>query len=180
MVATTYETKVKTYFERFQSPFHRGNGCYLTKARITTKSTKTFSPLFIGAMVATWKGHPDSLDNVHFQSPFHRGNGCYYLIKQYERMFAQLSVRFSSRQWLLLLSYISGHRVRQLSVRFSSAAMVATRKRGTPSGHVTFLFSPLFIAAMVATLKVQGCAPISFCFQSAFHRGNGCYKILQG
>ena len=36
-------------------------------------------------------------------------------------------------------------------------------------------FSPLFIAAMVATLE-QNRIRLYYCFQSAFHRGNGCYK----
>ena len=37
----------------FQSPFHRGNGCYFNHSEPALFSTPTFSPLFIGAMVAT-------------------------------------------------------------------------------------------------------------------------------
>ena len=40
----------------FQSPFHRGNGCYIIyalKISIDASSSSPFSPLFIGAMVAT-------------------------------------------------------------------------------------------------------------------------------
>ena len=37
----------------------------------------TFSPLFIGAMVATEALHHGAREIVDFQSPFHRGNGCY-------------------------------------------------------------------------------------------------------
>ena len=65
----------------FQSPFHRGNGCY-SKQSVILALIFAFSPLFIGAMVATLE---TSRLNVHnmvapymvFQSPFHRGNGCY-------------------------------------------------------------------------------------------------------
>ena len=84
----------------FQSPFHRGNGCYAVKKRIDDIK-KAFSPLFIGAMVATHDysahGHlrvrlsvpfssgqwlllndvESGILNRDFQSPFHRGNGCY-------------------------------------------------------------------------------------------------------
>ena len=37
----------------FQSPFHRGNGCYEPSNEFITILVFSFSPLFIGAMVAT-------------------------------------------------------------------------------------------------------------------------------
>ena len=109
----------------FQSPFHRGNGCYcrarfirfclvilsvpfssgqwlLQLARKAAhKRESTFSPLFIGAMVATDEilGDDDPL-NI-FQSPFHRGNGCYEVFSRILGEHGLLSVPFSSGQWLL-------------------------------------------------------------------------------
>ena len=59
-----------------------------------------FSPLFIGAMVATMERTRRDRDQQVFQSPFHRGNGCYSL--QITGIhFVTLSVPFSSGQWLL-------------------------------------------------------------------------------
>ena len=83
MVATMAGfVSVKEFMVVFQSPFHRGNGCYqysiLGKAGTPTFSS--FSPLFIGAMVATTTGEMVSGVEWYFQSPFHRGNGCYLLV----------------------------------------------------------------------------------------------------
>ena len=61
----------------FQSAFHRGNGCYSDDCTMKT-----------------------ALES-HFQSAFHRGNGCYPLPQPVSRHRLELSVRFSSRQWLL-------------------------------------------------------------------------------
>ena len=89
----------------FQSPFHRGNGCYKLNgywrlykyanpfsplfigAMVATRlelsniylTLKPFSPLFIGAMVATMVLLQYTTGDlwIVFQSPFHRGNGCY-------------------------------------------------------------------------------------------------------
>ena len=88
----------------------------------------SFSPLFVGAMVATSIDR-DILDSIaHFQSPFRRGNGCYFDVSPFQSclwfvsfsplfvgaMVATLmyhrfnhvcglclSVPFSSGQWLL-------------------------------------------------------------------------------
>ena len=54
------------------------------------------------------------------------------------------------------------------------AAMVATEPAETALTPKT-AFSPLFIAAMVATANALGCGTRIRYFQSAFHRGNGCY-----
>ena len=62
----------------FQSPFHRGNGCYGGPHIEVNTRDKTFSPLFIGAMVATRLNSEGITQSQAFQSPFHRGNGCYY------------------------------------------------------------------------------------------------------
>ena len=61
----------------FQSPFHRGNGCYISVMRGESRVDCPFSPLFIGAMVATLFDASRSSFAFDFQSPFHRGNGCY-------------------------------------------------------------------------------------------------------
>ena len=64
-------------FSFFQSPFHRGNGCYEVSGLINH-------------------------DDGSFQSPFHRGNGCYCDDHQSYRYHSIcLSVPFSSGQWLL-------------------------------------------------------------------------------
>ena len=91
------------------------------------KKPDSFSPLFIAAMVATQRN-------------------CRLSCRQ-----TKLSVRFSSRQWLLLLR----ERFRILKCYpFSPlfiAAMVATSFALLKSALVPITFSPLFIAAMVAT-----------------------------
>ena len=53
MVATNTLPPCRTSPVHFQSPFHRGNGCYMLAPPRSCRSTRTFSPLFIGAMVAT-------------------------------------------------------------------------------------------------------------------------------
>ena len=109
----------------FQSAFHRGNGCYRSET-------------------------PSHTHQYNFQSAFHRGNGCYQAYLDLGLVKKPLSVRFSSRQWLL-------PHVGRIS-----------RQPHRP-------FSPLFIAAMVATLPESGDPEFISHFQSAFHRGNGCY-----
>ena len=44
----------------------------------------------------------------------------------------------------------------------------------------TYSFSPLFIAAMVATVGAHNQTFPKVTFQSAFHRGNGCYSHMGG
>ena len=114
-----------------------------------------------------------------FQSAFHRGNGCYKRIMQALQYVIQtqfFSVRFSSRQWLLL-----------------------DIKPNQSAGITLNAFSPLFIGAMVATTNaierhgVPNCLSVRFssrqwlllysdlyrshysCLSVPFHRGNGCY-----
>ena len=85
-----------------------------------------------------------------FQSAFHRGNGCY------------TTLIFPSIQTVMTFSPLF------------IAAMVATVYN--EDGSLVYrAFSPLFIAAMVATKRVYGRRKRGIGFQSAFHRGNGCY-----
>ena len=88
----------------FQSAFHRGNGCYFIRIASNRSINCAFSPLFIAAMVATSLELTLYQGRIDFQSAFHRGNGCYQMIEKPERAESILSVRFSSRQWLLLSS----------------------------------------------------------------------------
>ena len=94
---------------------------------ISTGAKCAFSPLFVGAMVAT------EIRVVGFEP---------------RRL---LSVPFSSGQWLLLKFGLSDSTA---SIAFSPlfvGAMVATVQTyfsGTPDGDT---FSPLFVGAMVAT-----------------------------
>ena len=71
----------------FQSPFHRGNGCYYISISALPSLLTSFSPLFIGAMVATGGaavGAQITLTCLLSHSlsvrliAFHRGNGCYH------------------------------------------------------------------------------------------------------
>ena len=67
------------YFEVpiFQSPFHRGRGCYLVSSLVDVILIASFSPLFIGVEVVTLETGALVRGNGVFQSPFHRGRGCY-------------------------------------------------------------------------------------------------------
>ena len=142
----------------FQSPFHRGNGCYY----LSDYFTKRF---FI------------------FQSPFHRGNGCYpesdYPDGSWQN---ELSVPFSSGQWLLLLGNLWGNIKDKSFSPLFIGAMVATTTGEMVSGVEWYFqspfhrgngcyllvagqgrrsilaFSPLFIGAMVATVSLM-CKP---------------------
>ena len=102
MVATAEFIPVVVTTLTFQSPFRRGNGCYRLYLRSHRLNFRSFSPLFVGAMVATepkkyfnkraellsvpfssgqWllrqKWVIEEIAIVFFQSPFRRGNGCY-------------------------------------------------------------------------------------------------------
>ena len=176
-----YFEHIKPYSVCFQSPFHRGNGCYYKMSRRRWATTwrlsvpfssgqwlllqtvlracancLTFSPLFIGAMVATnrhfrrrlrrnrilsvrfssrqWLLLTDEskwCQEHFFQSPFHRGNGCYWGSLKESLLLIRLSVPFSSGQWLL------------------HSRVSTETSRSVP-------FSPLFIGAMVATTAGRG------------------------
>ena len=160
----------------FQSPFHRGNGCYWFSAKNMGRRRCTFSPLFIGAMVATSRSFPYHMRitssfsplfigamvatecfvireaAIDFQSPFHRGNGCYSI------PMPEMNIRASSFSPLFI------------------GAMVATVKQILIS-RTWITFSPLFIGAMVATINEGTTGTIDVRFQSPFHRGNGCYDL---
>ena len=135
----------------------------------------SFSPLFIAAMVAThffnfiersvnllsvrfssrqWLLlHEANLcreRTASFQSAFHRGNGCYSPYEINRDFFDDLSVRFSSRQWLLPFRQCHGVIEWDLSVRFSSRQWLLPVHQ-IALAHNLYPFSPLFIAAMVAT-----------------------------
>ena len=86
-----------------------------------------FSPLFIAALTATQCHKLLAEGNTDFQSAFHRGTHCYTSFVEHLNTRKKLSVRFSSRHSLLLL--------------------------GLQNLHLEVLtFSPLFIAALTATL----------------------------
>ena len=149
MVATCTMDTFLAVCQIFQSPFHRGNGCY---------ERRRYQPVA----------------RTVFQSPFHRGNGCY--IKGVLAMGAakELSVPFSSGQWLLrwhLLYDENATGIFQSPFHRGNGcyAGISCMTR-TPQGS----FSPLFIGAMVATYK-DGRIVVVGNFQSPFHRGNGCY-----
>ncbi len=137
-------------WNNFQSPIHRGRGCippseerkvpwgrlsvpyssgpwlHQLSATQTTRTGGSFSPLFIGAVVASvhrpaGEGHVSS-----FQSPIHRGRGCILPPCREGRAGCSLSVPYSSGPWL---HHDRGRRT--------------DRKRSS--------FSPLFIGAVVAS-----------------------------
>ena len=117
----------------------------------TERQSYTFSPLFIGAMVATptLRTFADSI--LCFQSPFHRGNGCYNAPED--------------EMWGLHTFQSAFHR-----------GNGCYQFDGTIGDSIDIMtFSPLFIAAMVATIPKTADPSTIPNFQSAFHRGNGCY-----
>ena len=86
----------------FQSAFHRGNGCYSWVVAQKPRFGVAFSPLFIGAMVATplWWTRSSLCD--------------------------PLSVPFSSGQWLLLVEIFSKRIAVSTFSPLFIGAMVAT------------------------------------------------------
>ena len=57
----------------FQSPFHRGNGCYKVRRDFSLTCMRAFSPLFIGAMVATVPVSPGNFVRKYTFSPLFIG-----------------------------------------------------------------------------------------------------------
>ena len=124
MVATARRRRGRESIRHFQSPFHRGNGCYVRSCSGQATMMTFQSPFhrgngcyFANAVLEKVK--------LDFQSPFHRGNGCYNDRRLGISELHILSVPFSSGQWLLLDLY--EHLEKEIN------------------------------------------------FQSPFHRGNGCY-----
>ena len=139
--------------EIFQSPFRRGNGCYFTFRPESLSSKLSFSPLFVGAMVATRDcagvaGYPAS-----FQSPFRRGNGCYLAF---------------SPEATSLVPFQSPFRRGNGCYNIEAPELP----------DIGLAFSPLFVGAMVATRDFAHDMISSIGFQSPFRRGNGCYRHL--
>ena len=134
---------------------------------------ESFSPLFIAAMVANGKLLRYSFSPLFIAAMVATESSVSW--STVELTFG-LSVRFSSRQWLLSIRALDG-----LSVRFSSRQWllhyltIDDLRRFQENS-----FSPLFIAAMVATIarlmSTVELVKLSIRFQSAFHRGNGCYN----
>ena len=101
-----------------------------------------------------------------------------------ERQILHLSVPFSSGQWLLLINAtMTGQLYSRLSVPFSSGQWLLL----THAKADSIPFSPLFIAAMVATDTINDSVwtigdsiDTQYHFQSPFHRGNGCYNNHDG
>ena len=80
----------------FQSPFHRGNGCYNSMPATSVGVLGLSVPFSSGQWLLQGNGKHLSISGmIHFQSPFHRGNGCY------SELHYQLSVSLTSGQWLL-------------------------------------------------------------------------------
>ena len=135
----------------FQSAFHRGSGCYRNSNRNRRIEYETFSPLFIAAVVVT-------------QQPMRHV------------VISNLSVRFSSRQWLLRVK----DGVVYLSVTFQSAF-----HRGSGCYEIIITIHEQVKGFQSAFHRGSGCysdRPTSTTtdrdFQSAFHRGSGCYAVL--
>ena len=151
MVATSYEQFYGFCGSGFQSAFHRGNGCYRGGVKCQSRQPRAFSPLFIAAMVATRLfGRTPSVTNT-FSPLFIAAMVATVVALNVSPGNRALTVRFSSRQWLLPGQRDAPHfHVQPFSPLFI-AAMVAT---GKPTGAWQAYwgtFSPLFIAAMVAT-----------------------------
>ena len=171
MVATIKALTFRGEAYSFQSPFHRGNGCYATTRRITRGKTPSFSPLFIGAMVATGiNGGAVSIQDTF--SPLFIG--AMVATPTPRAGFGSsgiLSVPFSSGQWLLQTIYGGDTAV---DAHFQSPFH---RGNGCYVELQTYVytqrasFSPLFIGAMVATvtlcLILSGCESFSPLFIGA-------------
>ena len=63
----------------FQSPFHRGIGCYVAiRGHIGARLSRLSVPFSSGHRLLQLKPYLyDPIDVKYFQSPFHRGIGCY-------------------------------------------------------------------------------------------------------
>ena len=174
-VATKEGQEPRRSTQTFQSPFHRGIGCYQRTNLVREISERAFSPLFIGASVATVPSHPQStylkylsvpfssghrllLDEVHllgvdgrFQSPFHRGIGCYSAIRSGSKTTGIFQSPF--------------HR----GIGCYSAIRSGSKTTG--------IFQSPFHRGIgcygfEAVVLIDG-----LIFQSPFHRGIGCYSL---
>ena len=130
MVATAHLLFYQQTFQVFQSAFHRGNGCYNNVPFVEYWKIGIFQSAFHRGNGCYQAQALQKLLKDVFQSAFHRGNGCYNVNLTLHNGIQLLSVRFSSRQWLLL--------VKNGEQELSQSA-----------------FSPLFIGAMVATSFLQ-------------------------
>ena len=159
----------------FQSPFHRGNGCYEHGSDRLDSENDLSVPFSSGQWLLPPRTRQAVRQNACFQSPFHRGNGCYGELMEYHIGVIQvLSVPFSSGQWLLPKRYREPGHISGLSVPFSSGQWLLLRDKVMSQDLINFFQSPFH--------RGNGCYPYSTrwevaeaIFQSPFHRGNGCY-----
>ena len=135
----------------FQSPFHRGIGCY---AQFCPRLSPLFdfqSPFHRGIGCYSVGVYFEYTVQI-FQSPFHRAIGCYIGDLKYEQVIRDLSVPFSS-----------GHRLLLESGRMGQTATTAVLSVPFSSGHR--LLHP----------RSRHSAQHGSGFQSPFHRGIDCY-----
>ena len=133
----------------FQSPFIGEVNVTSHLPIFPPSNLLSFSPLFIGAMVVTASERHLQTRSRCFQSPFHRGNGCN------STLFSPKTSPFTFSPLFI-------------------GAMVVTIPSHDRRGIMYITFSPLFIGAMVVTASERHLQTRSRCFQSPFHRGNGC------
>ncbi len=147
----------------FQSPIHRGRGCIILPPVGLQISSFSFSPLFIGAVVASdcppkWPYAPSVLSVPYSSGPWLHRPPCW----KASRMIA-LSVPYSSGPWLHLKGPQRRGGARK---RFQSPIH---RGRGCIRASLwqdqnhPDAFSPLFIGAVVASQ----CGPVPAAFPAA-------------
>ena len=133
----------------FQSPFHRGNGCYYICWRNAALPLHLSVPFSSGQRLLHRTCRRNPL-HPNFQSPFHRGNGCY-------RASACCASRrsFQSPFHRGNGCYISASPSMDCNSRFQSPF-----HRGNGATQAGIVFD-----AVASRLSVP------------FHRGNGCYRL---
>ncbi len=160
----------------FQSPIHRGNPCIRRAKRRRPEAKLPFSPLFIGAILASLHlpQFPSQLYYL-FQSPIHRGNPCiassrYKAIEATDAFSPLFIGAILASQLRDCLAVVDPN----LSVPYSS---------GQSLHHPSSLGNSMTIGLSVPyssgqSLHPGGPSPIaawSMCtFQSPIHRGNPC------
>ena len=137
----------------------------------------TFSPLFIGAMVATENEVSSSTSQWTF-SPLFIGA----MVATADSVSAcRVGRAFSPLFIGAMVATITAILLQLIFCSFSPlfiGAMVATLSERLYS-LLSPTFSPLFIGAMVATDQSSIAVSGLMLFQSPFHRGNGCYFTLE-
>jgi len=151
-------------------PSSSGNSLQQTSSRLSTRSTGSFSPLFIGELSSTPYAAGAVIVDQKFQSPLHRGTLFNLWVQGYKCALRLVSVPSSSGNSLQQVKSqaIAGNCQGFSPLFIGELSSTSTSADSPPPTH---RFSPLFIGELSSTVLGEAIPISRRTFQSPLHRG---------